>query len=434
MLDLNLLKNMADFISEDKIHESGESAYYGNDALLTVKPTTEEEIANIIKYANETGMKVNIEGGGTKKGFGGLLDRAEICLSLADYKGIVEHTAGDMTITVKAGTPFNDIQRYLASFRQMIPLDPFTTDKSTIGGVIASNDSGPKRLGYGSARDAVIGMRLAYPDGKIIRAGGKVVKNVAGYDMNKLFIGSMGTLAVMTEITLKLRPLPKYESLALVTVEGAEIDKMREFSIGLLDSMMEPVSFELLNPQFAEKLTGHGRYTFAISLEDVESSVLYQENLLRSMIPAGVEISFMHGPDAAAFWSSIVSSYPALSENYSTLKIGVRNMDVLPVLEAANAIGEKLDVEMIAHGGMGHGICQMYLQGDQEHVRTAINDIRKTAEGLGGYVIVKQLSYQERLKVSVWGNDPSYQFLLQGIKMKIDPNSVLNYKRFVGGI
>ncbi|MDA6161842.1 FAD-binding oxidoreductase, partial [Escherichia coli] len=108
-----------------------------------------------------------------------------------------------MTVTVRSGTRFKDLQDYLAKHNQKISLDPFWPENATIGGIIAANESGPKRLGYGSARDAVIGLRTVYPDGKVIRSGGRVVKNVAGYDMNKLFIGSMGTLGVISEITLK---------------------------------------------------------------------------------------------------------------------------------------------------------------------------------------------------------------------------------------
>ena len=158
-----------------------------------------------------------------------MAESADICLSLADYTGIIEHVPGDMTITVKAGTPFKEVQRYLAGFNRMVAMDPYAGDQSTIGGIVAANDSGPKRLGYGSARDSVIGMRLVYPDGKVIRAGGKVVKNVAGYDMNKLFIGSMGTLAVMTEISLKLRPIAKYASTAIIQIPDPAFEAMKQF-------------------------------------------------------------------------------------------------------------------------------------------------------------------------------------------------------------
>ena len=180
---------------------------------------------------------------------------ADILLSLTQYSGIVEHIPGDMTLTVKSGTSFKEIQSYLAQYNQKIPLDPFFLENATIGGVIAANDSGPKRLGYGSARDVVIGLRMVYPDGKVIRSGGRVVKNVAGYDMNKLYIGSMGTLGVISEVTFKLRPISKYESITLINFPEGNLEVIRSFAVKVLDSMIEPVSLELLNPTLAEKLT-----------------------------------------------------------------------------------------------------------------------------------------------------------------------------------
>src|SRR5690606_23803693 len=156
--------------------------------FIVVYPNEEEQIATILKFANDNKLTINIEGMGTKRGFGGTIERADIVMSLKNYTGITEHSVGDMTMTVKAGTPFIEIQQYLSEYNQTVPLDPTDQEEATIGGIIAANDSGPKRLGYGSARDLVIGLRIAYPNGQIIRTGGKVVKNVAGYDMNKLFI------------------------------------------------------------------------------------------------------------------------------------------------------------------------------------------------------------------------------------------------------
>src|SRR5690606_11710977 len=158
----------------------------------------------------------NVVAGGTKRGYGGTLQQADILLSLEKYKGIVEHSVGDLTLTVKAGTTLKEISDELAKKGQRLPLDTPWPEYATIGGILSANDSGPKRLLHGSGRDLVIGTRIVYADGRVIRTGGKTVKNVAGYDMNKLFIGAMGTLGVISEVTVKLRPLPKYEGLVLL--------------------------------------------------------------------------------------------------------------------------------------------------------------------------------------------------------------------------
>ncbi|MEK3796724.1 FAD-binding oxidoreductase [Peribacillus sp. FSL H8-0477] len=437
MLVVNVKNQLNTIFSKEKILLDDSSHDLGNRAEVTVRPTTEEEIGNLISYAHSNGKKVIIEGGGTKKGFGGLVEYADICLSLKNYKGIVEHNPGDMTITLKAGTPFLEIQNYLAGFNQMISLDPFANEETSIGGVIAANDSGPKRLGYGSARDVVIGMRLVYPDGSLIRAGGKVVKNVAGYDMNKLFIGSMGTLAVVSEITLKLRPIANYQSLVLLSFPTGNLEVIKQFVVSVLDSLMEPVTLELLSPTLAAKLTGREEYTVAIQFEDVESSVHYQTTYLENLKPEGGTFSILQQEDAHLFWQAFYDLYPGLDTVNKTksaaVKIGLKNMDVFELLEVTDKLNSS-QFHILAHGGLGHGISQVYLYGEFDRILSAIKEIRTLTSAKGGYAIVKHLPFPERLKINIWDDNPSYFFLLKNIKEKVDPNNVLNEKRYVGGI
>jgi glycolate oxidase FAD binding subunit len=366
--------------------------------------------------------------------------QTDILLSLSNYKGIVEHTVGDMTLTVKAGTPFRELQEYLAAHNQKISLDPSWPEDATIGGIIAANDSGPKRLGYGSARDVVIGLRMVYPDGTIIRAGGKVVKNVAGYDMNKLFIGSMGTLGVISEVTVKLRPLPKYESLVLLSFPEGKTEEIRSFAVTLLDSAMEPVALELLSPSLAERLIGQKSAALAISFEDVESSVRYQEEFLKGIQPADTTMTILPQQEAQAFWNEFYNISPngaastVSQETEASLKIGVVNLDVLHVIKESQLLQDANNVRAEAHGGLGNGLCQVHLKGASEDVVSAIYQLRASVTRLGGYVIVKHLPLALRQKNNVWGETPPSFFLLKGIKEKVDPNNVLNHKRFVGGI
>lgn len=148
------------------------STLFGNSNQNVVSPSSEEEVREILRSANESGQTLTITSG-TKLGYGGLKSDYDLTLSLRKLSGIVEHTVGDMTVTVKPGTTMKELQDYLRKHNQMVALDPSWPSHATIGGIVASNDSGPKRLKYGSARDHVIGMRIVYPDGKIIRTGGK---------------------------------------------------------------------------------------------------------------------------------------------------------------------------------------------------------------------------------------------------------------------
>lgn len=428
-------------IHEERIRMSDTpSSFLGNSGHIIVAPETEEEITNLLNYANNNKKTISIVSGGTKKGFGGVTEREDISLSLENYKGIIEHTVGDMTVTVKSGTRFKELQDYLAKFNQKVSLDPAWPEDATIGGVIAANDSGPKRLGYGSARDVVIGLRIVYPDGTVIRSGGKVVKNVAGYDMNKLFIGSMGTLGVLSEVTLKLRPVPKYESLVLISFPNGSLEEIKAFVIRLLDSMMEPVSLELLSPSLSERLLNVKEYTLAISFEDVESSVHYQEEFVQKLKPANGHMRIYEKEKALIFWDDFSKIAPngareaVEHETEAALKIGVVNLDVLKVIQESELLIDSHNLKMEAHGGLGHGLCQVNLSGSSEDIQSAIYQLRSFVTGLGGYVTVKHLPLALRQRVNVWGDNPSYFFLLEGIKEKIDPNRVLNPKRFVGGI
>jgi len=413
----------------------------GNSGHVQAYPTTEAEIADLLKFAHGRSLTVSVQGNGSKRGFGGLKESYDILLSMSKYAGVIEHTVGDMVITVRAGTVFDELQAYLAHHGQQVPLDPSMPHLSTIGGVIGSNDSGPKRLGYGSARDVVVGLKVVYPDGTIVRTGGKVVKNVAGYDMNKLFIGSMGTIGVITEITLKLRPLPKCERLALVSFQDNRLAELCSFVVKQLDSMLEPAAFELLSPTLAEQLTGRKQMTLAIGFEDVESSVDYQVNTLRQAVPKQADITVLRDDKLRQFWKQVANMSPNGGENLSeqiaisvSLKIGVKNLDVLQVLNGCADMETRHRLTVHGHGGLGHGICHLVVEGAADDVQAAILELRSTVEKLKGYVVVKHMPLFLRRSMEVWGEKPDYFFLLEGIKRKIDPRRVLNDQRFIGGI
>jgi glycolate oxidase FAD binding subunit len=399
----------------------------GNNGDLTVLPKTEKEMVSLLQFAYQHGKTVTIMGGSTKRGFGGVLDSTDFLLSLEDYHGVVEHSVGDMTVTVRSGTKFAELQDFLKKHRQMIPLDPPVPGEATIGGVISANESGPKRLGYGSARDAVIGLKMVYPDGTVIRTGGKTVKNVAGYDMNKLFIGAMGTLGVISEITLKLRPLPKNESLVFLFFPDGNLNEIRNIAVRLLDSILEPTSLELLNPTLAEKLIGIRFYTLAISFEDVEASVRYQVDFVESLHSS---TTVLEQEQAQEFWKRFLG----LQSYSASLKIGVKNLDVLAIIRECTLLQDSHQIEIEAHGGLGHGLCKVFLTGGMEDVLSAILQLRSLAEKLGGYAVVTHLPFEGRKKIEVWGGKPAHFFLLEGIKAKIDSKCLLNPKRFVGGI
>src|SRR5256712_8909022 len=177
--------------------------------VAVVEPGAAEDLAMVLACANRTGLTVIPRGGGTKLDWGNPPRHADLVLSTARLGRVLEHAWGDMTATVQAGCTVAQFQRTLAEHGQRLALDPLWPDRATVGGILGTNDSGALRTRYGSLRDLIIGITLALPDGTLAKSGGKVVKNVAGYDLPKLATGSFGTLGVITEAVFRLYPLPR---------------------------------------------------------------------------------------------------------------------------------------------------------------------------------------------------------------------------------
>ena len=180
----------------------------GIQPQVVVEPANETEIAAVLAFANKNGLRVLVRGGGTQLDMGLPPRGGDILLSTARLNRIVEHVPGDLVVIAEAGLPLATLQEALAKTNQWLALDPDLAPEATIGGLVATNATGPRRLRYGGVRDQIIGIHVVLPDGTIAKGGGKVVKNVAGYDLPKLFTGAMGTLGVIVSATFRLYPLP----------------------------------------------------------------------------------------------------------------------------------------------------------------------------------------------------------------------------------
>src|SRR5216684_136118 len=188
---------------------SAADAVAGVQPKLVIEPGTESELAEVLRLSNEAGLAVIPRGGGTKLGWGNPPARADLILSTARLTEIIEHAWADLTVSVEAGCTIQRLQETLAQHGQRLALDPLWPEKATVGGVLSTNDSGALRLRFGALRDLIIGATIALPDGTLARSGGKVVKNVAGYDLPKLVTGAFGTLGVITRAVFRLHPLPR---------------------------------------------------------------------------------------------------------------------------------------------------------------------------------------------------------------------------------
>src|SRR6516225_4578305 len=206
---------------------SPRDALCGVQPQFLLEPATEQQLATALRLADESKLAVIPSGGGTKLGWGNAPSRADLILSTARLNRILEHAWADLTVTVEAGCTIETLQQTLALHGQCLALDPLWPEKATVGGILSTNDSGALRLRFGALRDLIIGVTIALPDGTLASSGGKVVKNVAGYDLPKLVTGAFGTLGVITRAVFRLHPFPKEEhSFTFVARDLADANRL----------------------------------------------------------------------------------------------------------------------------------------------------------------------------------------------------------------
>ena len=181
----------------------------GVQPQMVFEPGNETELAAALQCAQAAGLCVIPRGGGTKTGWGNRPVRADLILSTARLNRVIEHAWADLTVSVEAGCKIQNLQNTLAQHGQRIAVDPLWPERATVAGMLSTNDSGTLRIRYGALRDLIIGVTIALPDGTLASSGGKVVKNVAGYDLPKLVTGALGTLGVITRAIFRLHPLPR---------------------------------------------------------------------------------------------------------------------------------------------------------------------------------------------------------------------------------
>jgi glycolate dehydrogenase FAD-binding subunit len=224
--------------------------------MSRLTPPSAEDLAGALHAAGSSGRTVAVIGNGSKHLMSGPALPADLVISTAGLRRVLQYEPNDLTISVEAGMPFSELQLLLAQRKQMIALDAPFSAQATIGGVVASNSNGPMRRGFGTARDLVIGMTFAMLDGRLVKTGGMVVKNVAGLDMGKLMIGSFGTLAVITSVNFRLHSLPVETRTFLFTFP--DLDAAIERRDSILASVLQPVAIDLASPAAAAQLGHHG--------------------------------------------------------------------------------------------------------------------------------------------------------------------------------
>jgi glycolate oxidase FAD binding subunit len=371
-----------------------------------LEPRSEREAAAFLCDANQAGRAVTPRGGGTKIGWGNPPTRAGIILSTTRLNRVIEHAWGDLTVTVEAGCTIGELQRTLALHGQRLAVDVLWPERATVGGILSTNDSGALRLRYGGLRDLIIGCTLALADGTLAKSGGKVVKNVAGYDLSKLATGALGTLGVITRAVFRLYPLPQNaRTLSVLVRDAGEAQKT-------IDAIQNS---QLAHAALQVRVESKAAPQVDILLEGTEAGIAAQELQIRklagtSAVVAGLAVE--GGP--AGVWNA----REHLWEQPGT----IGKFSVLPadIAKTAAWIGS----------GSWSAVVQATGIGWLRRAAGGMRELRAAIERSGGSLVIMR----DAGGLDAWGTAGDTLPLMRALKQQFDPRGVLNPGRFVGGI
>lgn len=408
----------AEIVGRSRVSPASSSLSIGGlRPRFIVEPGTEQELSSVLCRANEANLAVIPRGGGTKVDWGNPPTRADLILSTARLNKILEHAWADLTVSVEAGCTIQDLQSALAQHGQRLALDPLWPEKATIGGVLSTNDSGALRLRFGALRDLIIGVTLALPDGTLASSGGKVVKNVAGYDLPKLATGAFGTLGVITRAVFRLHPLP--HNTRTYSVSAQSFRQTQRLLSVLQDSKLAHTALQARFADDCEPIVD-------ILFEGMEAGISAQLSKAAKITePARLAESPANVWKARqTIWDS--NSSAAIGK-FSVLPTGIaKTSELLQRIASVRQLRWKIVVQAT-------GIGWLRLDGAPENSHLSLPDLRSQIERDGGSLVILHRP-SEKPPVDAWGQPGDVLALMRAVKHQFDPKNTLNPGRFVGGI
>lgn len=423
-----LLESLRALVGEQAREAHDADAVAGVWPQVVVEPETPEQVAAVLAFANERGLKVLPRGGGTQQGMGAPPSAGDILLSTRRMNHVIEHAPHDLTVSVEAGLPLTDLQATLAAASQWLALDPELAPDTTVGGLIATNASGPRRLRYGGVRDQIIGVRVALADGTLAKGGGKVVKNVAGYDLPKLFTGSLGTLGVIVSATFRVYPILPFSRTVVVT--AGEPAALCQLALRATGSTLVPTAIDLRGD------SADGPCALAVRFESgVEAAVDDQSRRVVEMADGQAAPSMLADDEERQFWADGVVARGGAADGASriTIKTSVLPAAVAGWLERLRAVCGVRGIAIVYHAHVGHGLIETRLAGDEGTLAEAVGELRASALEGRGSLVVTDAPFTFAARVDPFGPIAALA-VMRRIKERFDPNSILNPGRFVGGL
>jgi glycolate oxidase FAD binding subunit len=406
-------------------------AVAGVQPRLILEPATEQQLAAALRVANEAGLAVIPRGGSTKLGWGNPPKRADVILSIARLNKIIEHPWADLTVSVEAGCTMATLQTALAQHGQRLALDPLWPEDATIGGVLSTNDSGSLRLRFGSLRDLIIGVTIALPDATLASSGGKVVKNVAGYDLPKLVTGAFGTLGVITRAVFRLHPLPR--NTRTLSILGSTLEGIQRVVLSVQDSQLAHTSLQVRLAKDAEPIVD-------ILFDGTEAGIAAQEAQLRTISGSAQVV------DASpAVWSASQELWdepsPAAMAKITTLPAAIAR-----TVQSVQRISEHRSEHRATRWKLvmqATGIGWIRLEASPENLYNSLSDLRNEVERAGGSLSVFHrpggphsagAEDAGTKRIDTWGQPGDALPLMRALKNQFDPRNTLNPGRFLGSI
>jgi glycolate oxidase FAD binding subunit len=415
-----------------------------------VAPGSPEEVAAILRLANERELVVVPAGGFTKQGIGGVPERVDILLRTTRLGGIEHYDPGDLTIGIKAGTVFAQVQQQLAEHHQWLPCDAASLDRATIGGLLATGAAGPLKSTFGGMRDFCIGIQFVTADGKVAKGGGRVVKNVAGYDLMKLMIGSYGSLAVITQANFKVFPSPR-QTRTFICSFGS-LDDALGFRSRIFRSPLTPLCLEVVSPRALEYLCDPpvvrspddyapaGASAPAREWQIVLRAAGSDSVLSRYRRELGAAVAReLQDASEEQFWLWVSQFEPAIisrHRNAMVLYTHLSIQNVGPAIQALERAAPDYNFVPAVLGRAATGnlvMALMPLSVDPPSVMQYAN-CASALRGLlppGSSAEVAHCPKEAKLHFDVWGTTPTDVAMMRAVKQAIDPKNILNRGRFI---
>lgn len=394
----------------------------------TIQPTSLEEVMETLQTASRVGEAIYPVGGGTSLDYGCPAKQPGKALQLTDLSKVIEYPAEDMTITVQAGMTMQQLDTILAERGQQLPLDAPQADTTTIGGVLATNTSGPRRLGFGTARDYLIGVQAVDGLGRIFSGGGRVVKNVAGYDFCKMLIGSLGTLGVITQVTFKLKPRSTRRTIVACHID--DLEQLESVLASMIHSQTYPAALEFVaGPKWSD-FTDDTNKLYAIFEGPNTDLEWMSDQVAQEWRQQGVNnITTLEDPEAQNLFSRL-TEFPANENTALTLKANVVPSGITSMIQAARELDPNCSIQAHAGSGIANLIFDEFPT--EGLSRSLTGFLRPAAANHHGNVtVLRNPSGQEMTRQSVWGGLDHPFWMMDRIKQQFDPQNILNPERFV---